>query len=138
MTEEYLTYLSSDKWKQIRLAKLHESNICYVCQRSKDGDIILDIHHKTYSNFGNEKLSDLLVLCRECHELLHNQCRKLKALGGHPKLFFYAEKMKRKYIRSKRILTKGKRIPEYKHIMSRLRKMFRKHSIPHIKKELGI
>lgn len=30
-----------------------------------------DVHHKTYDNVGREPLSDLVSLCRECHEKKH-------------------------------------------------------------------
>ena len=29
------------------------------------------VHHKTYNNIGKEPLSDLVALCKECHERVH-------------------------------------------------------------------
>jgi len=31
----------------------------------------VDIHHRTYERFGHEWLSDLIALCRNCHDLTH-------------------------------------------------------------------
>ena len=36
----------------------------------------LDVHHKTYRHLGRERMSDLVGLCRVCHEALHG--RKFK------------------------------------------------------------
>lgn len=31
----------------------------------------LHVHHNTYVNYGEERLEDLIVLCRECHADFH-------------------------------------------------------------------
>jgi len=31
----------------------------------------LDVHHLLYDRLGHEKLSDLIVLCRLCHNAFH-------------------------------------------------------------------
>lgn len=73
---KYDAYLQSRAWKNIRIAKLTEVNFkCQVCgygeYEFQDG--ALDVHHKTYINFGNEKLGDLEVLCRSCHQKKHGR-----------------------------------------------------------------
>lgn len=62
----YLDFMNTEEWQQIRelvLARAH--NKCEDC--GADGP--LDVHHKTYRNFGGkEQLSDLVAVCRPCHE----------------------------------------------------------------------
>jgi hypothetical protein len=36
-----------------------------------DSDTILNVHHNTYENVGNEALGDLVTLCCECHKHYH-------------------------------------------------------------------
>lgn len=37
-----------------------------------DGKEYFQLHHLTYKNFGKEKEGDLIVLCEDCHRLVHN------------------------------------------------------------------
>ena len=73
-------YLKSATWKDIREEVLKRDN--YICQKChKPGS---DVHHKTYKNWTNEKLEDLITLCRGCHEQWHSTqkaTRKNKAIG---------------------------------------------------------
>lgn len=59
-------YLKSATWQDIRKQILERDN--YTC---KCGNTAQDVHHKHYKRWGNEKLSDLISLCRTCHESLH-------------------------------------------------------------------
>lgn len=65
---KYYVFLQSAKWKKIRDLALKRDN--YMCQKclSEKAD---DVHHLTYENFENEKLSDLISLCRACHKKEH-------------------------------------------------------------------
>lgn len=64
----YRKYLNTYHWKQLRDLKLSEvDNRCQICYNS----IQLNVHHRTYERLGHEKLSDLTVLCKECHEIFH-------------------------------------------------------------------
>ncbi len=64
---EYIEYLSSDKWKEIRKQIIYKYNgICDYCHNEGN-----DVHHLTYDNFRNEPLDDLVLLCRKCHEQEH-------------------------------------------------------------------
>ena len=68
-TVDYHAYLNSDAWKQKRSIALRGAEYrCQVCNR--DGQ--LDVHHRTYERLGNELPQDLVVLCRECHQLFHS------------------------------------------------------------------
>jgi len=65
----YKDYISSSRWKRLRNEKINQvGGICECCGISKFS-AKLEVHHKTYENFGKEKLSDLLVLCLDCHKL---------------------------------------------------------------------
>ena len=61
-------YLQSDHWRRIREIALGDFEYrCAVCYSPKN----LDVHHRTYERLGNERVTDLTVLCRSCHELFH-------------------------------------------------------------------
>lgn len=69
-------YIQSPEWKErAEAAKARAFNCCQVCNMSRDQSI-LDTHHRTYERLGDEWTEDLIVLCRECHELFHSH-RKL-------------------------------------------------------------
>ena len=73
--EEYRAYLRSPAWRMKRDGKLFDAE--YRCERcGYDGlDMPLDVHHLTYERVGNERDSDLIVLCRSCHEMEHKEDR---------------------------------------------------------------
>lgn len=66
---EYHARFRRPDWPLIRRRKLHEHPFCAVCHEI-DG---LDVHHNTYRRFGHERLEDLTVLCRPCHEKFHGE-----------------------------------------------------------------
>ena len=62
----YENYLESPAWEMKRDAvKQRDGGQC-VC-----GAKATEVHHKTYNNIGKEPLSDLVFLCEECHERVH-------------------------------------------------------------------
>lgn len=64
---EYRTYLTTDHWKNKRLEAL-EYYGC-ICARCKEyGN---DVHHLTYDRLWGELITDLQILCRDCHEAVH-------------------------------------------------------------------
>jgi len=66
--KEYINYLSSPKWKQIREKVLTRANrICEGCL-DKPASVI---HHLNYKSIYSEMLFDLVALCRDCHEKCH-------------------------------------------------------------------
>lgn len=69
--QEYHAYLRTPAWKMKRDGKLFDAG--YRCERcGYEGlDMPLDVHHLTYDRVGNERDSDLIVLCRSCHEMEH-------------------------------------------------------------------
>lgn len=70
----YAEYLQSPHWQYVRkLALRRAGDHCQVCGRARtDHGVILDVHHNTYARRGEELESDVVVLCRECHERHHS------------------------------------------------------------------
>ena len=69
MNERYKEYLKSGEWKFLKDRKLKQVN--YTCEGCGEKHRVLDLHHRTYERIGMELLSDLQVLCRECHDIVH-------------------------------------------------------------------
>ncbi len=67
----YKEYLQTDHWKKTREAAYKSAeNRCQVCNAANRP---LHAHHRTYVNRGDEKSTDLIVLCEDCHKLFHQQ-----------------------------------------------------------------
>lgn len=67
--KKYANYLQSKHWKGVRQTALERAeNRCQLC--NKKGK--LHVHHRTYENLGQEKDSDLIVLCGSCHAKFHD------------------------------------------------------------------
>lgn len=72
---KYEDYLKSKEWKTKREKIAQERN--YICEKCKKQIIKgYHIHHINYDNFGNEKESDLMFLCKKCHEKIHHRENK--------------------------------------------------------------
>lgn len=82
-------YYKSKHWKNFRKSLTEPIDAeCEICHRKKwttykrntkkykKGDkrrlLVLVVHHLHYETLGNEERSDVLVLCRRCHNLLHD------------------------------------------------------------------
>ena len=65
----YIKYLGSDAWKFKRTQALVRDN--YICQACKNNPAE-EVHHLTYDTLFDEKLEDLLSVCKACHNQLHN------------------------------------------------------------------
>lgn len=66
----YQDYLRSAHWHRIRKAALKYFGYrCCICLKK---DRVLNVHHTHYDDLFNEKLEDLRVLCRPCHERIHD------------------------------------------------------------------
>lgn len=64
---DYHEYLKSERWQNLRKSVLHRDNELCIC-----GKKATEVHHKTYERLGNEPLSDLVSLCRHCHQNVHD------------------------------------------------------------------
>jgi 5-methylcytosine-specific restriction endonuclease McrA len=65
----YADYLKQPEWQVRRVQALTRAR--HKCQISSNHDATLDVHHRSYENYGDERPEDLVVLCRACHELYH-------------------------------------------------------------------
>lgn len=64
------SYLQSVEWNINRIATLRRDG--FTCQGCLADNIPLEVHHTTYDRYGDEKLSDLVSVCRECHQSIHD------------------------------------------------------------------
>lgn len=65
----YADYLQSPEWAKRRQKALRFAGFkCQVCN-SNEG---LNVHHRTYERLGHEHMGDMTVLCKNCHEIFHN------------------------------------------------------------------
>ena len=70
---KYSKYLTSKDWKKKRQQALaHYGSSCVLC----DSDTGLNVHHRTYNRIYDESMSDLIVLCRDCHAAHHKKLTK--------------------------------------------------------------
>lgn len=60
-------YLKSDEWKQLSSQILDLKPQCQVCQNREASEV----HHMVYRNLVDIKMSDLLPVCRKCHDFIH-------------------------------------------------------------------
>ena len=66
---KYSIYLQTDHWKNFSEKAIANSHYkCKLCNKEKAK---LNVHHKTYENRGHETYDDVIVLCEECHRLIH-------------------------------------------------------------------
>jgi Pyruvate/2-oxoacid:ferredoxin oxidoreductase delta subunit len=59
------------EWKVLK-RQIHRRDRyrCRICNRN---NVQLHIHHRTYTSYAEERLEDLLSLCRGCHEYFHRR-----------------------------------------------------------------
>ena len=82
MTVNYDAYLKSREWRNMKYAKIVAAGYkCEKCGRTEDG---LDVHHLTYERLGHERMSDLQLLCRYCHKVVHGEITFPNDEGGNP------------------------------------------------------
>ena len=66
----FAEYRKQPEWRVRRVQALTRAR--YRCQMGASHDATLDVHHNTYQNYGDERPEDLIVLCRPCHQRLHD------------------------------------------------------------------
>lgn len=76
-TMPYREYLQTPEWQTIRKGALYRAK--YRCQTCASPGK-MHVHHRTYVNRGDERSSDLIVLCADCHEIFHKNGKL--AAGG--------------------------------------------------------
>ena len=66
---EYDEYMNSPTWKRFRDAAIKQADYrCQNCGVSR-WSVTLEVHHLTYERFKHERLSDVQVLCPDCHKI---------------------------------------------------------------------
>ena len=67
--KKYQRYLHTNYWKNLRAKYLETPLIkkCIIC-----GNPNFELHHLSYKNLGKESSSDLVPVCRGCHQNIHN------------------------------------------------------------------
>lgn len=71
---DYKEYLNSDYWiKRRKEFKSRNCGRCFICEKKS---VSVSVHHKYYYHNGvsilnHEKDEDLLLLCQDCHEKIH-------------------------------------------------------------------
>lgn len=71
----YHAYLLSGEWIVKREAAIRAAGgRCQVCNSTRE----LNAHHRTYERIGRELPEDLIVLCRCCHKLFHENGKLVK------------------------------------------------------------
>jgi len=66
---DYHAYLETDEWSAKRLKVLiRDEYLCRACLENR----ATVVHHLTYAHIYNEPLYDLVAVCKQCHELIHN------------------------------------------------------------------
>lgn len=66
--DTYDDYLASDKWREKRQRVLQRDGFkCFAC----GSDVDLNVHHLTYERIYQERIEDLVTLCRSCHRAYH-------------------------------------------------------------------
>lgn len=75
----YREYLLSDHWLRTRKWFFYSGYVSrepvsgvLVCSRCHQPAKPPNVHHKTYQNLGHEPLTDLELLCRDCHSREHH------------------------------------------------------------------
>lgn len=63
----YENYMVTRHWINRRKLLVSKIRSCELCGSKTK----LQVHHKHYKNIGNEDGSDICVLCRKCHLLIH-------------------------------------------------------------------
>lgn len=69
----YSEYINSDQWRAKRLQYLRWRfgyRTRWHCENCPSKEPI-EVHHKTYDHLGDEKMIELIALCRSCHSIAH-------------------------------------------------------------------
>jgi hypothetical protein len=83
---DYQSYLNSVHWRNFKKAyynsnlfksRIHFGGINSKCVCCQIPNKPLDIHHISYKRIGNERMFDVIPLCRDCHFLVHTKIKLL-------------------------------------------------------------
>ena len=68
----YGEYLVSKDWAKKRGIIIKRDGSCVLCGNDSE----LEVHHRRYTNVGNEHLNDLTTLCKTCHKPVTSMLHK--------------------------------------------------------------
>ena len=69
--DTYVEHLMSDKWKQTKLTRLLIDDFkCQQCNKPITAETS-HCHHITYQNIGDEGMKDVVSVCQQCHNDIH-------------------------------------------------------------------
>jgi 5-methylcytosine-specific restriction endonuclease McrA len=90
MNSKYREYLFSPEWKKIRESVLkRDDNRCRLCNSTSR----LEVHHRVYPDvYGQEKLIDLITICKYCHKLFHDKREIQQKIFKRKKRAFFKNK----------------------------------------------
>jgi 5-methylcytosine-specific restriction endonuclease McrA len=65
----YQDYLQTEEWRRLRSLVIGRAG--GSCERCRKTAGEWNVHHLTYDRRGHEDLTDLILLCRPCHQAVH-------------------------------------------------------------------
>ena len=69
--DDYVKHLMSEKWKQTKLTRLLIDDFkCQQCSKPITAETS-HCHHITYQNLGDEGMKDVVSVCPQCHNDIH-------------------------------------------------------------------
>ena len=69
--DTYVNHLMSEKWKQTKLTRLLIDDFkCKQCNKPITAETS-HCHHITYQNLGDEGMKDVVSVCPQCHNDIH-------------------------------------------------------------------
>ena len=69
--DSYIEHLMSEKWKQTKLTRLLIDDFkCKQCNKPITAETS-HCHHITYQNLGDEGMKDVVSVCPQCHNDIH-------------------------------------------------------------------
>lgn len=73
----YDVYLNTPHWGRVKKAAYGRyGHTCFNCESKRR----IHVHHLNYSRRGHENMEDLMLLCEECHQLVHETIDEVKAV----------------------------------------------------------
>jgi 5-methylcytosine-specific restriction endonuclease McrA len=74
----YKRYLLTPHWERVKKSAYGRfGKVCFSCSKTRK----IEVHHLSYKNRGCENMEDLMLLCEDCHEMVHEtmlQCEESK------------------------------------------------------------
>ena len=69
--DDYVKHLTTEKWKQTKLTRLLIDGFkCQQCNKPITAETS-HCHHITYQNLGDEGMKDVVSVCPQCHNDIH-------------------------------------------------------------------